>query len=77
MADQVPRLTGTSDQVVPFTRATESVEDLRALGFGGIELQAYPNMPHSLCAQEQADIAAFIEKVSIWFERSVASGSLA
>jgi hypothetical protein len=35
---------------------------LEGLGFAGIELHAYPNMPHSLCAQEQADIVEFIDK---------------
>lgn len=68
-ADSGPLTAGTSDPVVPYTRAQESVELLQGLGFGQVELHTYSGMPHSLCAQEQQDVAEFIAKVSMSLRR--------
>jgi phospholipase/carboxylesterase len=49
---------GEYDDMIPIDRAMHSREALRALGYAP-EWHAYP-MPHSVCPQEIADIAAFL-----------------
>ena len=51
---------GLSDPVVPLARATASHEQLLALGYA-VQWHTYP-MPHSVCAQEVSDIAAFLRQ---------------
>mgnify|MGYP003586690845 CR=1 FL=1 len=52
---------GTRDGVVPLARAQASREALEQLGYD-VEWHAYP-MQHSVCAQELADLSAFLHKV--------------
>jgi phospholipase/carboxylesterase len=52
---------GRQDPVVPIARAIESRDALAALGYP-IEWHDY-SMPHSVCAQEIADLAAFFRRV--------------
>jgi len=52
---------GTYDPVVPPARAEASRQMLQALGYD-VRWQTYP-MPHSVCAQEVADIAQFLGSV--------------
>ncbi|GAA5837698.1 hypothetical protein JCM3766R1_000557 [Sporobolomyces carnicolor] len=54
---------GTADPVVKFDWGKQSVEKLREFGFKDVEFKAYPNMPHSFCAQEQNDLESFLRKV--------------
>jgi phospholipase/carboxylesterase len=52
---------GTSDPVVPVSRGAASRDTLRAAGYD-VEWHEYP-MPHSVCAEEIQDIAAFLKRV--------------
>jgi phospholipase/carboxylesterase len=52
---------GTSDPVVPIARGRASRDALQAAGHP-LEWHEYP-MPHSVCAEEIADIAAFMKRV--------------
>jgi len=52
---------GTYDQVIPVERAEIGRDFLAKLGYG-VEWHAYP-MPHSVCAEEIADITAWLESV--------------
>lgn len=52
---------GSIDNVVPPMLARESVKQLRAMNYA-VDFREYP-MPHSVCAQEVADISAFLKKV--------------
>jgi phospholipase/carboxylesterase len=52
---------GTSDPVVPLSRGTASRDALKAAGYD-VEWHEYP-MPHSVCAEEIQDIAAFMKRV--------------
>jgi phospholipase/carboxylesterase len=52
---------GTADPIVPLTVAESSRETLLANGFA-VEWHTYP-MPHSLCAEEVADIREWLLKV--------------
>lgn len=52
---------GTSDPVVPLSRGTASRDALKAAGYA-VEWHEYP-MPHSVCAEEIQDIAAFMKRV--------------
>ncbi len=52
---------GSYDDVIPLQRAEDSRRALEALGYA-VEWHAYP-MPHSVCPQEIADIAAFLTRV--------------
>jgi phospholipase/carboxylesterase len=49
---------GTLDPMIPIARARESHAALQALGYG-VEWREYA-MPHSVCAEEIADIAAWL-----------------
>jgi len=49
---------GVQDPMVPFSAGEHSAQVLRGLGFA-VEFQRYP-MPHSLCAEEVADIAGWL-----------------
>jgi phospholipase/carboxylesterase len=51
---------GTSDPVVPLARGRASREQLAAAGYA-VEWHEYP-MPHSVCADEIRDIAAFMQR---------------
>jgi len=52
---------GTQDPVVPLARGTASRAALEAAGYA-VEWHDYP-MPHSVCAEEIRDIAAFMKRV--------------
>jgi phospholipase/carboxylesterase len=52
---------GTQDPVVPLSRGTASRDALKAAGYD-VEWHDYP-MPHSVCAEEIRDIAAFMQRV--------------
>ncbi|HET9025003.1 MAG TPA: carboxylesterase [Burkholderiaceae bacterium] len=52
---------GTQDPVVPLARGAASRDALKAAGYG-VEWHDYP-MPHSVCAEEIRDIAAFMQRV--------------
>ena len=52
---------GTQDPVVPYPRGVASREALAALGYA-IEWHEYP-MPHSVCAQEIADLNRWLLRV--------------
>ena len=52
---------GRFDDLIPIDRAELSREYLQNLGYQ-VEWHAYP-MPHSVCAPEIADIAAFLSRV--------------
>lgn len=52
---------GLHDDVVQIGRATASRDALQALGYS-VQWQAYP-MPHSVCMEEVADLAGFLQKV--------------
>ena len=60
---QVPILLahGTQDPVVPLARGSASRDALKAAGYA-VEWHEYP-MPHSVCAEEIRDIAAFMKRV--------------
>jgi phospholipase/carboxylesterase len=49
---------GTLDPMIPIVRARASRAALEALGYA-VEWREYP-MPHSVCAEEIGDIAAFL-----------------
>jgi phospholipase/carboxylesterase len=51
---------GSADQVIPIARATASRDALRALGHP-VEWHEYP-MPHSVCAEEIADLNRWLLK---------------
>ena len=51
---------GAYDPMIPMARALQSRDALRALGYA-VEWREYP-MPHSVCPEEIADIAAFLLK---------------
>ena len=52
---------GQYDDLIPLSRARASREQLEKLGYP-IEWHDYP-MPHSVCAPEIADLAAFLSKI--------------
>ena len=52
---------GQYDDLIPLHRARASREHLEKLGYK-IEWHDYP-MPHSVCAPEIADLAAFLSKI--------------
>jgi phospholipase/carboxylesterase len=52
---------GSYDPMIPMVRAQQSRDALQALGYP-LEWREYP-MPHSVCPQEIADIAAFLERI--------------
>lgn len=52
---------GTSDPVIALTRAEQSRDQLKLLGYR-IEWHAYP-MPHSVCPQEITDIGMWLQRV--------------
>jgi phospholipase/carboxylesterase len=52
---------GLHDDIIPLARAEESRKILEAQGYA-VEWHGYP-MPHSVCAEEIADIARFLGKV--------------
>lgn len=52
---------GTYDDIIPMQRADDSRRALEKLGYP-VEWHAYP-MPHSVCPQEIADIAAFLLRI--------------
>jgi phospholipase/carboxylesterase len=52
---------GTQDPVVPLARGAASRDALKAAGYA-VEWHDYP-MPHSVSAEEIADIAAFMQRV--------------
>ena len=52
---------GRYDDVIPFDRAQASRKHLEALGYP-VQWHEYP-MPHSVCAPEIADIAAFLTRL--------------
>jgi phospholipase/carboxylesterase len=52
---------GTYDDVIPLQRAEDSRRALENLGYR-VDWHAYP-MPHSVCPQEIADIAAFLARM--------------
>jgi phospholipase/carboxylesterase len=52
---------GAYDPMIPMPRAQQSREALQALGYS-VEWREYP-MPHSVCPEEIADIAAFLLRI--------------
>jgi phospholipase/carboxylesterase len=52
---------GLQDPIIPLGRATTSRDQLRALGYA-VQWHEYP-MPHSVCADEVEQIAAFLQKL--------------
>jgi len=52
---------GQYDDIIPLRRAEQSRQALERLGYP-VEWRAYP-MPHSVCPQEIADIAAFLGRI--------------
>jgi len=52
---------GTHDPMIPMARARRAYETLMGLGYR-VEWHEYP-MPHSVCAEEIVDIAAWLGKV--------------
>jgi phospholipase/carboxylesterase len=52
---------GSYDDIIPLRRAEESRKLLEAAGYP-VEWHEYP-MPHSVCAEEIADIAAFLARI--------------
>ena len=52
---------GRYDDIIPLRRAEESRRLLEAAGYR-VEWHEYP-MPHSVCAEEIADIAAFLARI--------------
>jgi len=51
---------GRQDPIIPLSRATASRDQLRALGYA-VQWHEYP-MPHSVCADEVQQIAAFLQE---------------
>ena len=52
---------GTRDPLIPLARSRRSRDALQALGYG-VEWHEYP-MPHAVCPEEIADVAAWLGKV--------------
>jgi phospholipase/carboxylesterase len=52
---------GTHDPMIPLARARESRDRLLALGYR-VEWREYP-MPHAVCAEEVADLSAWLRQV--------------
>jgi phospholipase/carboxylesterase len=52
---------GSYDPMIPTVRAMQSRDALQALGYP-VEWREYP-MPHSVCPEEIADIAAFLLRI--------------
>lgn len=52
---------GSYDPMIPMARAQQSRDALKALGYA-VEWREYP-MPHSVCPEEIADIAAFLLRI--------------
>jgi len=52
---------GSFDPMIPMARAQQSRDALQALGYA-VEWREYP-MPHSVCPEEIADIAAFLLRI--------------
>jgi phospholipase/carboxylesterase len=52
---------GTQDPVIPLSWAMRSRDRLKALGYA-IEWREYP-MPHSVCAEEIADISSWLRRI--------------
>ena len=52
---------GEYDDMIPMDRAVRSRDALRSLGYA-VEWREYP-MPHSVCPEEIADIAAFLLRI--------------
>jgi len=52
---------GIGDQVIPITRAQQSLAVLQKAGYD-VEWHEY-NMPHSVCMEEIIDISSFLKKV--------------
>jgi phospholipase/carboxylesterase len=52
---------GEYDNMIPMFRAAQSRDALQALGYP-VEWHDYP-MPHSVCPEELADIAAFLLRI--------------
>jgi len=52
---------GTYDPMIPMVRAMQSRDALQTLGYA-VEWREYP-MPHSVCPQEIADIAEFLQRI--------------
>jgi len=52
---------GTRDPLIPLARGRRSRDALQALGYG-VEWHEYP-MPHAVCPEEIADVAAWLGKV--------------
>ena len=52
---------GRDDDIIPLRRAEQSRQALEGLGYP-VEWRTYP-MPHSVCPQEIADIAAFLGRI--------------
>jgi phospholipase/carboxylesterase len=52
---------GSYDPMIPMPRAQQSRDALQALGYA-VEWHEYP-MPHSVCPEEIADIAAFLLRI--------------
>ena len=52
---------GQYDDMIPIDRAMRSRDALKALGYA-VEWREYP-MPHSVCPEEIADIAAFLLRI--------------
>jgi phospholipase/carboxylesterase len=51
---------GTHDPMIPMARAVRAHEALTGLGYR-VEWHEYP-MPHSVCAEEIADLAAWLQQ---------------
>jgi phospholipase/carboxylesterase len=54
---------GQYDPVVSLARAEASLAELKRLGYD-VRWHTYP-MPHSVCAEEVADISAFLNEVLV------------
>jgi phospholipase/carboxylesterase len=52
---------GLHDPLIPLARASQSRDALRALGYA-VEWKEYP-MPHTVCAEEIADIGGWLRRV--------------
>jgi phospholipase/carboxylesterase len=52
---------GAYDDIIPLARAEQSRRLLESLGYP-VQWHTYP-MPHSVCAQEIADISAFLRRI--------------
>lgn len=52
---------GIGDQVIPITRAQQSLALLQKLGYD-VEWHEY-NMPHSVCMEEINDISSFLQRI--------------